>query len=579
MFSGLYFVTAFMEVPLMENNKTRFDLLLHGLNCCAGVSVKVPGTNFSQFYTLSPGQIANVPIPTNVMLVGSSLLSSCTVEVSSTKSIIVISQVWTPNGFDSSYVLPTRYLDLNYFIFTPVFDLPGYSQFAIVNQYSPTSVSVTIKGGVVKFGGRSWSPGSTTTFTLGPYQAAQFQLKGNLYGTSVQANNTVAVLSGYQINQTSFKYYNGYVYEQLLPQSRWGKAFIVPSANVPPLGDKMQLIVAGITDVTVYNGEGKKDYRVYMGSILNLPCNSSSLQIVANRTVMALYVSPGSTSSGDPALKPYLANVIPVEQFETLQVVHAPSTLSTHLLVITNWDEYRAVTLDGSSFPADVKWNKVLSGGDSYAWVEVALSPGSHFVCQVSEEKVWATAYSFSGRAGSPIPVVGKNFSVFGSSSCSNTGYQLGEDSSSTLKPKSTIGSSVSSTPSSYSTARAPVGSTGLLNARNLSVVAAQLGWWDALRYCRENGSDLISIPDLETQRLLEAVPKNISGLGLWIGLRRHRVWGTLYWTDETPVNYTNWGEGQPNDPTHKLCTVLSVAGGLTWRAECCGTKLSFICN
>uniref|UniRef100_A0A6I8QPC7 C-type lectin domain-containing protein n=1 Tax=Xenopus tropicalis TaxID=8364 RepID=A0A6I8QPC7_XENTR len=114
---------------------------------------------------------------------------------------------------------------------------------------------------------------------------------------------------------------------------------------------------------------------------------------------------------------------------------------------------------------------------------------------------------------------------------------------------------------------------------RNLSVVAAQLGWWDALRYCRENGSDLISIPDLETQRLLEAVPKNISGLGLWIGLRRHRVWGTLYWTDETPVNYTNWGEGQPSDPTHKLCTVLSVAGGLTWRAECCGTKLSFICN
>ncbi|OCT56907.1 IgGFc-binding protein-like [Xenopus laevis] len=570
MFSGLYFVTAFMEVPLVEYNKTRFDLLLHGLNCCAGVTVKVPGTNFSQFYSLSPGQIANVTIPTNVMLVGSSLLYNCIVEVSSNKSIIVISQVWTPNGFDSSYVFPTRYLDLNYYILTPVFDLPGYAQFAIVNQYSTTTVSVTIEGGVVEFSGQFWSPGSIITFTLGPYQAAQFQLRGNLYGTSVEANNRVAVLSGYQ---TSLKYC--YVYEQLLPQSGWGKSFILPSPSVPQQEDKMQLIAAEITDVTVYNDDGKKKYTVQMGNILNLPVNSSSLQIVANRAVMVLYISPGRTISGDPTLQPYLATVIPIERFETLQVIHAPSTLSTHLLVIAKWDKYKAVKLDGSSFPAYVKWNKVSSGQDNYAWVEVALSAGSHFVCQVSEEKVWATAYSFSGPS---IPVVGKNFSVFGPNSCSNTENQLG-NSSSVLNPQSTTGSNINSSPSSHSNAWTPVGSTGLWNPRKLSVEGAQLGWWDALRYCRENGSDLISVPDLESQRLLETVPKDIAGMGIWIGLRRHRVWGTLYWTDKTPVDYTNWGEGQPSDPTFNLCTMLSVLGGLTWEAECCSTKLRFICN
>ena len=43
--------------------------------------------------------------------------------------------------------------------------------------------------------------------------------------------------------------------------------------------------------------------------------------------------------------------------------------------------------------------------------------------------------------------------------------------------------------------------------------------------------------------------------MGYWIGLNSlHSYWsGTYLWSDETPVDYTNWDNAEPNGPVSNL--------------------------
>ncbi|XP_068121844.1 lithostathine-1-beta-like [Hyperolius riggenbachi] len=115
----------------------------------------------------------------------------------------------------------------------------------------------------------------------------------------------------------------------------------------------------------------------------------------------------------------------------------------------------------------------------------------------------------------------------------------------------------------------------------DIHVVTTPLGWWDALHYCRSNYNNLFSIPDSRTQDLVANSIRNASvpGNGVWIGLRRHRWWGYLYWTDGEPLGYMNWGDGEPSDPINNLCTQISRDRNFSWSDQCCAMKQSFVCN
>ncbi|KAK1797366.1 hypothetical protein P4O66_008726 [Electrophorus voltai] len=52
-----------------------------------------------------------------------------------------------------------------------------------------------------------------------------------------------------------------------------------------------------------------------------------------------------------------------------------------------------------------------------------------------------------------------------------------------------------------------------------LILVEQQLMWWEALRYCRENYVDLVSVLTNETQEWVEAITKNVSTPNVWMGL------------------------------------------------------------
>ncbi|XP_069482630.1 uncharacterized protein [Ambystoma mexicanum] len=113
-------------------------------------------------------------------------------------------------------------------------------------------------------------------------------------------------------------------------------------------------------------------------------------------------------------------------------------------------------------------------------------------------------------------------------------------------------------------------------------LVKKNLSWWDALAHCRSNHSDLASIATPQVQKAAAEIARSAEGEGVWIGLRRHRVWGNLYWIDKNHSQmYTNWGDGEPSDPSSELCVLMTrdAAKNFTWADHCCHVRLNFLCS
>ncbi|XP_075043480.1 IgGFc-binding protein-like isoform X2 [Mixophyes fleayi] len=573
--SGKQFVTSFLELYPWGMNNVRFQLVLHGIGCCSLVSVTLPGTNFFQNYTLQQGQSVNLTLPSSAMLSGSSVFNAGVVLINANNSICVISQVWTTNGYESSYVYPVDLLDKQYYIITPTSALPGNAQFAVLSLDTATSVTVTLKGGTVMFQGTSLTSGSTVTFKLSPYQGAQFQLLGSdLSGSFVQADKPVAVLSGHQNFQCYFRYYYAYVFEQLLPISSWGRSFLVPQPSVPlRKDDNIYVVASGNTNVKVYNMSVVVATKsLSQGEVFLQSIGTSALRIDCDHDVMVMFICSGSASYSNTSLKPFMSIVIPITIFETSQVVHAPSGFITTLLVATNSGEMSGLEVDGISFPSNATWDDNAFKAWKYSWVEVTVYTGSHYIQQLLKQEVWAMSYSFSGNWT-------QTSAIAGNSSFSFNFYGTGTDCSCqtpTQAPGSVmLVTSAISTPFSGLTP-----GSCRDNISDIYVMMTPLSWWDALRYCRRYYTDLFSIPDRSTQELVASSVSSTGeqGTGLWLGLRRHKVWGYLYWTDGVSTDYMNWGEGEPSHPMTNMCAYMSPGRNFTWNDQCCGTKLNFIC-
>ena len=66
----------------------------------------------------------------------------------------------------------------------------------------------------------------------------------------------------------------------------------------------------------------------------------------------------------------------------------------------------------------------------------------------------------------------------------------------------------------------------------------------------------------------------------VWMGLfRRHDGSGWL-WTDGTPVDFTNWRDGEPNNADGgEHCGSLYMPDEGEWNDDTCSDKLFFLCQ
>ncbi|XP_064644550.1 macrophage mannose receptor 1-like isoform X2 [Lineus longissimus] len=106
-------------------------------------------------------------------------------------------------------------------------------------------------------------------------------------------------------------------------------------------------------------------------------------------------------------------------------------------------------------------------------------------------------------------------------------------------------------------------------------VKADSLSGSQGLTACRTYGGDLASIGDRAEDNYIRIQTKNLGGDQWLIGLNDIEKEGIFKWTDGSPVAYTNWNPGEPNDASPgdgEDCVELNPNIGGYWNDVPCGS-------
>nr|XP_014354214.1 PREDICTED: C-type mannose receptor 2-like [Latimeria chalumnae] len=105
-------------------------------------------------------------------------------------------------------------------------------------------------------------------------------------------------------------------------------------------------------------------------------------------------------------------------------------------------------------------------------------------------------------------------------------------------------------------------------------LVKENLTWPRAQNYCRTHHKDLVSIHSKEEVKTLLEKYRDVNVDFLWIGLEKNASKDQWMWSSGEPVNFTNWGENQPNNAGQREdCVAIEAAA--TWHDYPCHSAAS----
>ncbi|KAL1276655.1 hypothetical protein QQF64_036278 [Cirrhinus molitorella] len=116
-----------------------------------------------------------------------------------------------------------------------------------------------------------------------------------------------------------------------------------------------------------------------------------------------------------------------------------------------------------------------------------------------------------------------------------------------------------------------------------LILIKENLMWSEALRYCRQNQMDLVSVHSDEIQRRVMNVVKGASTAAVWLGLHNYCIMNMWLWVSGEMVCYHNWAPG--NGTTQENCKLenrkgaVQSGGDQRWISLPESHKLNFICS
>uniref|UniRef100_A0A9J7YLH1 Si:ch211-225k7.5 n=1 Tax=Cyprinus carpio carpio TaxID=630221 RepID=A0A9J7YLH1_CYPCA len=116
-----------------------------------------------------------------------------------------------------------------------------------------------------------------------------------------------------------------------------------------------------------------------------------------------------------------------------------------------------------------------------------------------------------------------------------------------------------------------------------LIVIRENLMWSEALRYCRQNHVDLVSVHSEEIQRRVMNVVKLASTAEVWLGLHNYCIMNMWLWVSGETVCYQNWAPGNGTKPENckleKRKGAVQSGGDQRWISRPETDKLNFICS
>ncbi|KAK2913260.1 hypothetical protein Q8A67_001659 [Cirrhinus molitorella] len=122
-----------------------------------------------------------------------------------------------------------------------------------------------------------------------------------------------------------------------------------------------------------------------------------------------------------------------------------------------------------------------------------------------------------------------------------------------------------------------------LLLIDKLILITVNLTWSEALRHCRQNHMDLVSVHSEEVQHRVMNVVKGASTAAVWLGLHNYCIMNMWLWVSGEIVCYQYWAPG--NGVTKENCKLekrkgaVQSGGDQRWISLPETDKLNFICS
>ncbi|XP_078020322.1 C-type mannose receptor 2-like isoform X2 [Epinephelus lanceolatus] len=109
-------------------------------------------------------------------------------------------------------------------------------------------------------------------------------------------------------------------------------------------------------------------------------------------------------------------------------------------------------------------------------------------------------------------------------------------------------------------------------------LIKENMTWDDALKYCRMNHCDLVSITNPDEQRWVQEKAKKANSPYVWLGLRYTCTLGFWFWVNEEMVTYKNWVTDVPADDCD-MSGAMDRGGEHKWFKKNDNEKFNFICS
>lgn len=106
-----------------------------------------------------------------------------------------------------------------------------------------------------------------------------------------------------------------------------------------------------------------------------------------------------------------------------------------------------------------------------------------------------------------------------------------------------------------------------------LTVVQERMSWEEALQYCRDNHTDLVSLTTETDLRVVKKKTVDAQTSSVWSGL--HFLDGSWHWVNRDPVGYLL---SLPSCPAQPFCCGARTSGADQWENRDCEEKLNFVC-
>jgi RHS repeat-associated protein len=365
-------------------------------------TVTVPGTNFTQGFSVPANGLATVTLPF-VQVTESDLIQAKGIHVTSLQPVAVYGLNQRTFSTDAFLGLPVTSLGTDYYVLT-YSNMPfaPSSEFGIVASQNATTVTITPS---VTTGTRI--AGVSYAITLEQGQTYQLQntdptLQGDLSGSRVTATKPIGIFSGHMAATIPAEVgcCADHLLEQLPPVTAWGKRFATMPLATRTKGDYFRFLAAE-DDTSVYL-DGRLTATLNRGQFAERVLKTPS-EIIATRPILlaqyatSIYYDNGTTGKADP----FLMIIPPYSQFLSHYTVATPPSgfQINYANIIAPTAMLGSITIDGAPISANAFTPVGVSG---YSGAQVPLIVGAHTLDGPAAFGVFA--YGFAQDEGYGYP-------------------------------------------------------------------------------------------------------------------------------------------------------------------------------